>query len=57
MDEMVRAGDGNVCRSSTAIVAYELVEIFKVRSIKTFLALLRKVAVKWDRIVPDTALR
>lgn len=52
MDEMAEAADVDFCRRSTAGFASGLVEIFKVTTIKVFLAPVQEVAADFCKGVP-----
>lgn len=56
MDEMEQATYVGVRRSMTAIFSSGLVVIFKVSTIKIFLAIVCKVIVESGKSIPDTEL-
>lgn len=56
MEELSRAADADVHRSSTASFSSELVVIFQGGNVKIVLALLTEVAAERGRNLPDTEL-
>lgn len=56
MDERAQAANVDVRTGLTASFASALVNIFKMNTVKPFSALIREVAAKCSKYVPDTEL-